>query len=149
MPRKRSTRSSSELQPAGPQWPIWLHFAETLSQHTAALTQQHVALYEDAMRSPVVMKLEAKRIEKCYDAVEARLSDTGGPDLMPGGFSAADIAVGQAVYMARHFAGLDAHPAVTGWYDRITARDGFQRALPPAGADRLYTRDFYPPWETF
>ena len=33
-------------------WLVWVHFAETLSQHTAALTQQHVALYEDWMRSP-------------------------------------------------------------------------------------------------
>ena len=55
-------------------WLVWVHFAETLSQHTAALTQQHVALYEDHMRSPIVMKLEAVRVLKCYDAIEARLS---------------------------------------------------------------------------
>ena len=54
-------------------WLIWVHFAETISQHSAALTQQHVALYDDTMRSPIVMRLEAKRLEKCYAAVEARL----------------------------------------------------------------------------
>ena len=27
-------------------WLVWLHFAETISQHVAALTQQHILLYE-------------------------------------------------------------------------------------------------------
>ncbi|MEM9756240.1 MAG: glutathione S-transferase N-terminal domain-containing protein, partial [Pseudomonadota bacterium] len=52
--------------PERSQWLIWVHFAETISQHAAALTQQHIALREDAMRSPTVMKLEAARIGKCY-----------------------------------------------------------------------------------
>ena len=46
--------------PERAEWLTWLHFAETVSQHTAALTQQHVALYEDSMRSPIVMKLERR-----------------------------------------------------------------------------------------
>ncbi|MEP1942067.1 MAG: glutathione S-transferase, partial [Sulfitobacter sp.] len=79
------------------QWLIWLHFSETISQHSAALTQQHIALRDDAMRSPIVMKLEAARLGKCYAALEARLQ--GRSYLLDGGFSAADISVGQAVYM--------------------------------------------------
>ena len=75
-------------------WLNWIHFAETISQHTAALTQQHVALYEDHMRSPIVMKLEAKRLEKTYSAVEGRLQ-TSGDYLLESGFSAADIGVAQ------------------------------------------------------
>lgn len=58
-------------------WLIWVHFSETISQHSAALTQQHVALYDDTMRSPIVMKLEAARLTKCYAAIEARLTDLG------------------------------------------------------------------------
>ncbi len=54
-------------------WLVWIHFAETVSQHCAALTQQHVALRDDSMRSPIVMKLEAARLIKCYGAVEARV----------------------------------------------------------------------------
>ena len=101
--------------PERAEWLTWLHFAETVSQHTAALTQQHVALYEDSMRSPIVMKLEAARLKKCYAAIEARLS---GPEqardyLLDTGFTAADIAVGQAVFMATHFASLDDFPATT------------------------------------
>jgi glutathione S-transferase len=40
-------------------WLVWLHFAETISQHVAALTQQHIMLYDDAMRSPMVKKSTA------------------------------------------------------------------------------------------
>ncbi|WP_299782855.1 glutathione S-transferase family protein [uncultured Roseobacter sp.] len=127
-------------------WLVWLHFAETISQHAAALTQQHVALYEDHMRSPVVMKLEAARVRKCYAAIEAGLSTPGENReyLLTSGFSAADISVGQAVYMARHFATLDDFPATAAWYARITARAGFQAALPQG--DGIYAQDFYAPW---
>ncbi|MBO6602920.1 MULTISPECIES: glutathione S-transferase family protein [Paracoccaceae] len=123
-------------------WLIWVHFSETISQHVAALTQQHEALYEDHMRSPVVMKIEARRIEKCYQAIEERLA--GRAYLLDGGFSAADISVGQAVYMARHFARLEPFAAAAAWYDRITARPGFKASL-PAGRG-LYTRDYYEAW---
>lgn len=127
-------------------WLVWVHFAETLSQHTAALTQQHVALYEDEMRSPIVMKLEAARLAKCYAAIEARLSTPieNRDYLLTSGFSAADISVGQAVYMARHFAKIDSFPAVSAWYDRITERAAFRSALP--GGDGIYSQDFYPAW---
>ncbi|MEO0402566.1 MAG: glutathione S-transferase family protein [Pseudomonadota bacterium] len=129
-------------------WLIWVHFAETISQHAAALTQQHVALYEDHMRSPIVMKIEAARLGKCFDAIEARLGG-GGTDqayLLASGFSAADVSVGQAVYMAAHFATLDAHPATAAWYARITERSAFIASLPGPGGG-LYDQDFYPPWE--
>ncbi len=126
-------------------WLIWVHFAETLSQHGAALTQQHVALYDDAMRSPIVMKLEAKRVEKCYAAVEGRLA--GRDYLLEDGFSAADISVGQAIYMTRHFARIEPFAALTNWYNRITARPAFQASLPPEGAALLYSREFYEPWD--
>lgn len=124
------------------QWLVWVHFAETISQHAAALTQQHVALRDDSMRSPIVMKLEAARILKCYAALDARL---GGRDyLLDGGFSAADVSVGQAVYMARYFAHLDGFDALQAWYARISARDAFQAALPKG--DFLFSQSFFDPW---
>jgi glutathione S-transferase len=127
-------------------WLVWVHFAETLSQHVAALTQQHVALYEDHMRSPIVMKLEAARLEKCYDAIEARLSTPieNRDYLLTSGFTAADVSVGQAVYMARHFARTDGFPNLEDWYARITEREAFRQALPQD--DGIYARDFYAPW---
>ena len=131
-------------------WLVWVHFAETIGQHAAALTQQHIMLYKDSMRSPVVMKLEAARLKKCYDALEARLSTPveNRDYLLTSGFSAADVSVGQAVYMARHFAKLDDHPAVAEWYERITEREELRKSLPAEGGTRLYAQDFYPAWET-
>ena len=131
-----------------PDFLVWLHFAETISQHSAALTQQHVMLYEDHMRSPIVMKLEAARLLKCYAAVENRLSSPveNRDYMLTSGFSAADIAMGQALYMARHFASLDDFPATQAWYSRITERPAFIQALPPMGAELLYQQDFYAPW---
>ena len=127
-------------------WLVWVNFAETISQHTAALTQQHVALREDAMRSPIVMKLEAARVGKCFAAIEDRL--TGGAvardHLLASGFSAADIAVGQAVYMAQFFVKLDGYPALAAWYRRISARESFARALPQG--DGIFEESFFAPW---
>ncbi|KIN73008.1 Glutathione S-transferase [Sulfitobacter guttiformis KCTC 32187] len=125
------------------QWLIWVHFAETISQHAAALTQQHVALREDHMRSPIVMKLEAARILKCYAALDARLA--GRDYLLDGGFSAADVSVGQAVYLAKFFAHIDGFAAVKSWYERITARAAFVASLP--GDETLFAGTFFEPWE--
>lgn len=127
-------------------WLVWLNFAETISQHAAALTQQHVALRDDSMRSPIVMKLEAARIAKCYDALEARLSTPveNRDYLLTSGFTTADISVGQATYMAQFFVKLDKHPAVAEWYERITERESFAESLPKGSG--VFDKDFYPPW---
>ncbi len=127
------------------EWLIWLHFAETISQHSAALTQQHIALYDDAMRSPIVMQIEAKRIGICYGAIEQRLEDRDF--LLDGGFSAADIAVGQAVYMAQHFTRMESHKNLPDWYQRLCKRPAFKASLPPKGAALLWTHEFYEPWD--
>lgn len=126
-------------------WLIWVHFAETISQHVAILTQQHIMLYEPSMRSPTVMKLEAARLKKCYAAIEAQLSTPveNRDHLLTSGFSACDICVGQALYMARHFARLDGFPETASWYDRITARPAFCAALPHPDGARLYEQAFY------
>ena len=123
-------------------WLVWMHFAETVSQHCAALTQQHVALRDDTMRSPIVMKLEAARIMKCYDALEVRLE--GQDYLLSSGFTAADIGVGQAVYMGQFFAKTDQHPRVAAWFGRISGREGFVKALPTGVS--LFEQSFFEPW---
>lgn len=120
-------------------WLTWVHFAETISQHTAALTQQHIALYEDHMRSPIITQLEAKRLAKTLATVEAGLSG----DTLLADFSAADIGVGQAVYMAQHFVRLDGFPRLAAWFARMEARPAYQKARPDGPG--LYAQDFYPP----
>ena len=130
-------------------WLMWVHFAETISQHVAILTQQHIMLYDDAMRSPVVMKLEAARLKKCYAAIEAQLSTPveNRDYLLTSGFSACDISVGQAVYMARHFAKTEEFPEMSAWMERITGRAGFKASLPGPEAMLLYRKDFYEAWD--
>jgi glutathione S-transferase len=122
-------------------WLNWIHFAETISQHTAALTQQHVALYEDHMRSPIVMQLEAKRLAKTLRTVETGLQG----DYLLSSFSAVDIGVGQAVYMAGHFVELDQFPKLFDWFGRLQARDAYRRSLPDGPG--LYAKPFYSPWD--
>ena len=128
-------------------WLTWLHFAETVSSHAAALTQQHILLYDDKMRSPHVMKLEAARLAKCYEAIEARLSTPieNRDYLLTSGFSAVDVAVGQAVYIGKHFAKIDAFPELSAWYERISERASFQASL-PQGEQRIYEQEYYAPW---
>ncbi len=144
---ERFTETAMGRMPGDPEradWLIWVHFSETLTHHVATLTQQHIALREDHMRSPVVMALEAKRAEKCFAAIAGRLE--GRDYLLDTGFSAADVSVGQAVYMARHFARTSGFAPLQAWYDRVTARPGFIASLPLDGERRLYTRDYYAPW---
>lgn len=124
-------------------WLNWVHFAETMSQHIANLTQQHIMLFEDHMRSPVIMKLEAKRLAKTFGVVDTALMER---DYLLDAFSAADIGVGQAVYMGSHFVKLDDYKALSAWYDRLNARPAFQKSLP--NGDGLYGDAFYAPWPT-
>ncbi|HHI70301.1 MAG TPA: glutathione S-transferase family protein, partial [Rhodobacteraceae bacterium] len=107
-------------------WLQWLHFAETIGQHLANLTQHHIALRDPAMRSPTVMRLEAKRLEKVLEVVDRAVQ--GQDYLLSSGFSAVDVNVGYGVMIARHFVPGDLLPALDGYYQRLVARDAFQLA---------------------
>ncbi len=126
-------------------WLVWVHFAETVSSHAAALTVQHVVL--GAQASDATKRIEVARLRQCYAAIEARLSTPveNRDYLLTGGYSAADICVGQAVYMARHFAPLDEYPELAAWFERITERQSYLDALPGKDSTRMYAQDFYPP----
>ncbi len=123
-------------------WLVWLHFAETVAQHVASLTQQHVALYEASMRSEIIMKLEAARLGKCFGVLDDRLK--GRDYLLDGGFSAVDIACGYAAYAGGHYVKREAYPLLTAWYERLSARPAFQASLPPEG-EGIYGQEFYAP----
>ncbi len=119
----------------------WLHFAETMGQSLAILTQQHVVLREDAMRSPTVMRLEARRLEKTLEVVDRAVTDRDW--LLPGGFSAADVQLGYGVLIARRFVPADLLPGVAAYRDRFAARPAFRRAMDQDGAPEIYLRDVY------
>ncbi|MCF6305821.1 MAG: glutathione S-transferase [Rhodobacteraceae bacterium] len=122
------------------EWLNWLHFAETISQHAAALTQQHVVIYPAEKRSALITKLEPMRLAKTYQALEQRLT---GREYLLGDFSAADIGVGQALYMAKHFAVLAPFKRLNGYFLRLSERAAFQKSLPHDGQSRLYDAEFY------
>ncbi len=120
-------------------WLVWLHFADTVTGCVDVLRRAHAAGAADMMRDELV------RLRRCYDAIEGRLSTPveNRDYLLTSGFSACDIAVGQAVYMARHFLAIEAWPELTAWYARITERDTFEAALPAPDAARMFTQEFY------
>ena len=122
-------------------WLQWLHYSETLGQHLASLTQQHIVIFEDKDRSPLVMKLERRRLEKALGLVEARLH--GRDWLVDGGFTAADIAVGYSLDIARRFTPLDVFGNVADYFARLSERPAFRAAQPPGDVPPLYARAFY------
>lgn len=125
-----------------PQWLQWLHLAETMGQLLANLTQQHIVIWEDKDRSPLVMKLERRRLEKLLDHINQTLADQ--PFLLPSGFSAVDIHIGYGVWVAQHFTPLEERPNVATYLDRLMPRPAFQASLPPEDAPRIYRKAFYP-----
>ncbi|MDP2062722.1 MAG: glutathione S-transferase [Phaeovulum sp.] len=124
-----------------PDWLEWLHYAETIAAHVANLTQQHVVLREDWMRSPTLMRLEAARLRKTLEVVERGLSD---PFILPSGFSAVDIAVSYGAIIGQRFVRLDALPRVSAWLARLAERPAYRRALARDGLSQIYAKDFYP-----
>lgn len=127
---------------ARPDYLEWLHFGETIGQHLANLTQHHIALREDFMRSPTVMKLEARRLAICLEALAEQAGKPGQGYLLPSGFSMADIQCGYGLWLGQRFVALT--DAAQASLDRLTARPAFQRALAADGPQQIYTRDFYP-----
>lgn len=116
----------------------WLHFAETIAVSLAILTQHHIVLREDHMRSPTVMKLEAKRLEKSLLAAARARRGEG----VCGTFSAADIALGYGAWIGQKFLRYE-DPALIDWLAALNDRPAFAAALARDGAAQIYTREFY------
>jgi len=126
-------------------WLQWLHYAETIGQHIANLTQHHIALRDPAMRSPTVMRLEAKRLEKVLEVVDRVVA--GQDYLLPSGFSAVDVSVGYGVMIARHFVPAQILPDLDKYYHRLVARPAFALAKARDGDTVIYKEAFYAPPE--
>lgn len=121
------------------EWLQWLHYAETVAVHGATLTQQHIVIYDDHDRSPLLMKLEKRRLEKTLEVLDHHLA--GRDFLLASGFSAVDTNIGYSVHIARYFTDLDQFPNLQSYYGQLSKREGFQRSLPEKPA--IYLKSFY------
>ena len=119
----------------------WLHFAETQAHLIANLNLQWVFLRDPSMRSPTLLKMEAKRLALTLKAVEDRLE--GRDFLLDGGFSGADTMLGYNLLAAPYFVRLDPFPAIRAYLSRIAERPGYQRARALDGEQRFYRQEFY------
>lgn len=125
--------------PERAQWLQWLHYAETMGVHGAALTQQHIVIWEDRDRSPLIMKLERRRLEKTLEVLNEHLECRDY--LLESGFSAVDTNVGYSVFIARYFTPLTDFANVQAYFDRLSARPAFRKSLPTKPF--IYRQDFY------
>jgi len=128
------------------EWLQWLHFSETMAVHAAALTQQYVVIEDVEQRSPLIQKLEKRRLEKCLEVLDEALA--GRETLLASGFSGVDVAIGVSVHFSGYFTPIDRYANLGPYYQRMTARPAFQASLPPAGDPLLiYTQERYGPYD--
>jgi glutathione S-transferase len=116
------------------EWLQWLHYAETIAVHGASLVQQHIIIAEE-LRSPVVIKLESRRLEKSLEVLDNHLK--GRDYLLKSGFSAVDTSVGWSVHMGNMFIKISDFKNVENYYNRLKNRDAFKKSLPKDVSDPL------------
>ena len=113
--------------PERTEWLIWLHYAETIAVHGASLVQQTIFIAPE-QRSPVVQKLESRRLLKSLEVLERHFTDRDY--LLRSGFSAVDVNVGYSVHLAkaRDFVSFETLPNLMRYYERLCERSAFQAA---------------------
>ncbi|MCA0274284.1 MAG: glutathione S-transferase family protein [Proteobacteria bacterium] len=119
----------------------WLHYAETMAHLIANLNLQWVFLRDPAMRSPTLLKMEARRLALTLAPLEATLARQDY--LLASGFSGADTMLGYNLLAVPHFVRLDPYPAIRAYIDRIARRPGHVAARARDGVQQFYKRDFY------
>ncbi len=124
--------------PERAEWLQWIHYAETMAVHGASLVQQFIVIRDEADRSPMVQKLESKRLEKSLEVVDQHLRDR--EYLLTSGFSAADIGVGYSIHLGKAWVSLETLPRAAAYYERLAARPAFQDSLPKESGSPLEGR---------
>lgn len=117
----------SPSHPERYEWLQWIHYAETVAVHGASLVQQSVFIPEE-QRSPIIQKLESRRLEKAVEVLDNHLKDRDY--LLASGFSAADVNVGYSIHLGAQFVSLDAFPTAMAYYARLRERPAFQASVP-------------------
>ena len=119
-----------------------LSFAETMAALVEQLNLNHLFLRDPAQASPVVIKLNTRRLEACVAAFEQMLQDQDF--VLPSGFSAAETMLGFNMVAVPFYVHLDPYPSVAAYRDRIMARPAFARAQSRDGEQDFYKKSFYP-----
>ena len=107
-------------------WLQWIHYAETIAVHGAALVQQKVFIAPEK-RSDVVQKLESRRLFLSIKMLEPILSEQ--KYLLGDSFTAVDTGIGYSIHLAKQFIDTSVLTAVDAYYERLISRDAFHRAL--------------------
>ena len=110
------------------EWLQWLHYSETVLIHGQMLTQQYVVIEDETLRSPLLQKLETRRLEKSLEVLDGALE--GHDHMLASGFTAVDTAMGFSVYMAGFFTSLGNFPNVAAYFERLKGRPAFQASQP-------------------
>jgi glutathione S-transferase len=106
----------------------WMYFSDATLTFPQTLVLRYSVLEPEERRNPQVATDYAKWFLGRLRAVEAAAGKAD--NLCAGRFTAADIAVGYALRLAERI-GLakDFGPNVAAWWQRLQARDGYQRAV--------------------
>jgi glutathione S-transferase len=106
----------------------WLHFGEATLTFPQALVLRYSELEPQERRQPQVVEDYSRWFLGRLRAVEAATANS--ETLCGGRFTVADISVGYALLVAQRV-GLSASfgPAVAAYWQRLQAREGFQRAI--------------------
>lgn len=116
-------------------------YSETIGCLVENLNLNQVFLRDPKDASPVVIKLLNARLRAALAAIEARFE---GDYLLPSGFSAADVMFAYGFELARYYVDLSDYPDLMAYWDRLKAREAYQKAKARDGAQDIYDRDFYP-----
>ena len=122
-------------------WLEWLHYAETMAQPIANLNLQWVFLRDASMRSPTLLKMEARRLALTLAPLEARLARHD--HVLPSGFSGADTMLGYNLLAVPYFVRLEPFPAIRAYVERIARRPAHIAARARDGAQGFYRQEFY------
>ncbi|MCC6919832.1 MAG: glutathione S-transferase family protein [Alphaproteobacteria bacterium] len=105
----------------------WMFFSDATATFPQTLVLRYTQLEPEERRVPQVVEDYTKWFLGRMRFVDAALA--GRDYLVAGRFTAADIAVGYAVYLAKRLKiDADLSPRIQDWYARLTAREAFKRA---------------------
>jgi len=120
----------------------WLHFGEATLTFPQTIVLRYSRLEPEERRNPQVVEDYTRWFLARLRAIDAAL--VGQPYVCAGRFTAADISVGFALILADRL-DLSARfsPRIRDYWQRLTAREGFQRAV--AAQERAGAEQRVPP----